>query len=760
MAEVGIDLGTTNTVVAMSYHEGPRTLRPRDGAGGDSPLIPSVVAFRPGRRPEDDEVVAGGPADTTDAASPRVVRSIKRLMGRTYQEALREDALGYLKSVKFVRCGDTDVKVEVPGPAGQAARSYWPHEISGFILDEAKRRGREALQVPVDRAVITVPAYFGHPHRRATLLAAEAAGLSVIDLIDEPTAAALAFAAKGALRPGEPVLVVDWGGGTFDVTVLRSDGDRWLQSSIDGKLTLGGDDLDQDIVRMLVPRLGLSEAVLDDRANATILKLAARRCKETLSRQAEAAFHCSGLVRPGTGTAVNLLPVEVSRTDFEGWVAPRIAEAIAIVEKALDSGRHPEVSADEIRKVLLVGGSSLIPAFRLALQDLLPRAELLDHVDPMEAVALGAAIHARSPKEIEQICVDGYAIEDDDGTRYDVISPGSPVPTPSYGRFGFKAKTRYAGQTLYRITVHDFVDHPGHREWRDHRTLVARNVPPTTTGTPVDLEFWLDERKTLNAACHVGGSPTSHPLEGSSSGPEELLTRLDNAMFDAEARLEANAKGKTDGLLKVLDDSLKLAARVRDEAATDREEAEAVLEAVRDAAELVDKKASGGEWGALPVDVQARDIVRSWLPFFEIELLGRFGGSMSPADREEALARIRGLRVMLETRAGAGELFNLLAATKDALFDGDGGPIRKAWYFSVLSGIPRRLHERLRAAALAAHRVLGSTQGGGSAGVFEELHASVAEADAACRLFAKTGAVVDASPDLIILPPSRERAGN
>src|SRR5262249_22524321 len=153
----------------------------------------------------------------------------------------------------------------------------------------------------------------------------------------------------------------------------------------------------------------------------------------------------------------------------------------------------------------------------------------------------------------------------------------------------------------------------------DRRTLVARNVPPSATGTPVDLEFWLDAQKMLNAACHLGGSVEPYPLVGSSFGPEELLTRLDNAMFDAEAKLEANAKGKTDGLLKTLDDKLKLAAQVRNQAAMNRDGAEAAFEGLRDAIDLVEERASGSELASASADVQARDIVRGWLPFFEVE---------------------------------------------------------------------------------------------------------------------------------------------
>jgi molecular chaperone DnaK len=756
MAEVGIDLGTTNTVVAMRFHDGPRTIRPRDaaGPGGDSPLIPSVVGFRTGSGRAADEVVAGAVADN-GIDSPRVVRSIKRLMGRTYQEALRDDAVSYLKSVRLALRGDTDIQIEIPGPPGQGPRCYWPHEISGFILAEARRRAADTLGQTVDRAVITVPAYFGHPHRQATLLAAEAAGLRVIDLIDEPTAAAFAFAANAGFRPGEPVLVVDWGGGTFDVTVLRCDESGWLQSSIEGKLTLGGDDLDQDIVRMLVPRLGLSQGVLEDRANAGILKLAARRCKETLSRKTEALFHCSGLVRPGTATPIHLLPVEVSRKDFEAWIAPRIDEAMKIARKALDPRVHPEVNADEIRKVLLVGGSSFIPAFRSALQGLLPRAELLDHVDPLEAVALGAAIHAHAPRAIEQICVDGYAIEDDDGQRHDVIPAGSPVPTPAFGRFGYKAKTRYPGQTLYRITVWDFVDHPSEREWRANRTLVARNVPPSTAGTPVDIEFWLDGRKTLKAVCHVGGGVEEHPLVGSSSGPEELATRLDNALLDAEALLEVNRNGKTDGLLKALDDSVKLAAGLRERvggsdregAAPERAEAEAALEAVREAIDQLDARVSITEQGAVPTDVHAREVVRGWLPVLEVDLLGRFGSSMSSAHRAEALAQIRGLRVMLETQARAHELYVQLEQAREALYEGESGPIRRAWYESQMLAVPRRLKARLQKAALGAHAALAAGDGPAARISFEELHTALAASMAARRQFAESGAVVEASPD-------------
>src|SRR5262245_60031620 len=297
MARIGIDLGTTNTVVAMVYDDGPHVV-PR----GRGRLIPSAVFFRWEQGPSD--VVVGEEAERW-MAEGRVVRSVKRLMGRTYAEAVQENSAKYFAhdqgTVRLVRRGGHALGLEIHRPEAEP-RVMWPHEVSAWVLREAKAHAERCLERTIEVATVTVPAYFRDPHRAATLDAARLAGLEVVgDLLDEPTAAALAFAPVVGFKPGEPVLVVDWGGGTLDITVQLSKGTDWLQAAIGGDLTLGGDDLDRALAEWALERAGLAPAVLREEQNRWMLLKAAREAKERLSDRPEATLACPKLVEPQGG---------------------------------------------------------------------------------------------------------------------------------------------------------------------------------------------------------------------------------------------------------------------------------------------------------------------------------------------------------------------------------------------------------------------------------------------------------------------------
>ena len=284
MAQIGIDLGTTNTVVGMLYDDGPHVV-PRGGGR----TIPSVVAYSSS---ETAAALVGEAADNFEAGGP-VVRSVKRLMGRTYTEAKREKSDRYFPEaegeVRLSRHGENDAGLELATPEGP--RFLWPEQISAQILGEAKRHAEQSLGMAIQSAAVTVPAYFRDPHRAATLEAARLAGLEVLGaLLDEPTAAALAFAPLVGFTAGEQILVVDWGGGTLDVTVLVSNGAEWVQLAIDGELTLGGDDLDTALLDLAVTRSDLPRDVLLAPYNRRELRKAAQKAKEGLSQRPEVFF--------------------------------------------------------------------------------------------------------------------------------------------------------------------------------------------------------------------------------------------------------------------------------------------------------------------------------------------------------------------------------------------------------------------------------------------------------------------------------------
>ena len=748
MARVGIDLGTTNTLVAMVYDDGPHVM-PR----GSGRVIPSVVHFR--WEQGDDDVLVGEEADNLEDGL-RMVRSIKRLMGRTRDEAEKEGSDAYFRTdgedVRLIRRGDHDLGLEIRKP-GREPRPLWPQEISAYVLRESKRHAESYLHRSVEGAVITVPAYFRDPHRAATLDAARAAGLAVDggDLLDEPSAAALAFAPVVGFAPGEPMLVADWGGGTFDVTVQTSDGMGWYQNSIDGDLTAGGDDIDRAVVALALERSGVPEDALRDPVNAWRLLRAARVAKERLSEQTSASLVCPRLRDAETGGRLPPLVAELLRDDLESAIQPLLQRVRESLERCLD---HLDVDRASIGRVLLVGGSSRIPAFRRLLQEALPGARLHDEVDPLTAVALGAAIYANSRPEIARICPYGYAVLDEADEPLEVIAPGTEVPTPDYAHAAVRTKTRYAAQTIYRLTLLAFTSHKrGLKTYHEAQRLFARGMPPVAAGTRVDVELWLDEHKTIRASCHIEGRHEPHPLEGREEGPEELFNRLLGTTLEAEALLEAN-RADTKGLIASLGPAVELARMAQD--AHNREQAEEALGRLRDLRDQFAAKREALGEAALPEDQRNKQRVLGWVAFYEQTALPRFWDSFAPERREEALQALRGVRVMLQTGAPTAAAELKLLTLRENLFQEEIGPMLKAWYWATMLGVPERLSERLREVARRAHEQHQRNDVAGYRLSVDLLQELLAEAQALWKTWRETGALVDALPDLVVVKDREE----
>jgi molecular chaperone DnaK (HSP70) len=737
MPRIGIDLGTTNTLAALVYDDGPHVI-PR-GAGEN---VPSVVWYP-------DQGIGGRVVVGREAANEidRVVRSVKRLMGRTWSEAVGEGAPRYFRDpVTLARLGDNDLALELRADDGSAAR-VWPHEVSAHILAHVRRRAESALGTPVDSAVITVPAYFRDPHRSATLDAARDAGLEVRggDLLDEPSAAALAFSRVVGVAPGEQVLVVDWGGGTLDVTVQSHDGRAWLQRAIDGDLVLGGDDLEHDLIEHVAGAFPFVREVMTDAAAYFSLRRAAQQTKEALSDKSTAAFVCT-LLHPGTGRRLAVAHT-VDRAAFESCIAARLRRVAEVVETCL---AKPDVDRSSIRKVLLVGGSSRIPAFRSVVQGLLPKARLHDDVDPMEAVALGAAIYANDRPEIGRICPYGYAFVDDEGGVHDVIPPESPIPTPEYGHYGFRFATRYAAQTVYRVTLQAYTEASQHRALHDRQRLFARNMPPSPAGTPIDAEIWLDDHKRPQVSCYVQGDTEPRQMEGREEGPEELFTRLLSLGLDAEARVEANQAAGGD-LIDSLRGALGLGAAATE--SRDREQAEGAVQLLEDNLQQLDAKMTANQEEHLSHDEKAQRRAIEWVPIFENEILPKFWEMLSVDERARAIERLRAVRVMAQTGAPANGILVSLDEVKEQLFATAGGPLMRAWYCSYLLGVPDRMVAELRTRALRC-RAAWTGDAEERRAALEALHETLAECDAALKRYRATSSVVDASPDLVI--PAKE----
>jgi Fe-S protein assembly chaperone HscA len=366
---VGIDLGTTNSLIAVVGPDG----KPRILSGNDGPMVPSVIAFGDDGRPER----VGVRADRELAErSDRTVYSIKRLMGRSAAEVA--DELKLLPYHVFTEPGSSAVRVEVAG------QRYTPPELSAFVLRELKTRAEAALGQVVKRAVITVPAYFTDAQRQATKDAGRLAGLEVLRIVNEPTAAALAYGLDK--RPQGKVAVYDLGGGTFDVSILHMHEGLTEVLATGGDTHLGGDDLDQALLSVLVQ--GLVASGLDVRSDSRLLQRLRKACialKIALSDDETATVEVD-LTPIGPARQ----PLAMDRDQFEVLIAPFVERTLQACLRAL---RDADVQTAELDEVVLVGGSTRIPYVRRKVAELFGR-EPHGEIDPDQVVALGAAVQA------------------------------------------------------------------------------------------------------------------------------------------------------------------------------------------------------------------------------------------------------------------------------------------------------------------------------------------------------------------------------
>ncbi len=723
-ARIGIDLGTTNSVAAMVYDNGPHVI-PR----GEGLLVPSIVKF------EDNGIVVGKEADQPGGRA--VVQSVKRLMGRTFDEAMKEEATKYFcsRGVSLERRHGKDLVVAIEGESGDV-QELWPHEISARILEKVRQDAEAALGTSIEKVVLTVPAYFEDAHRAATLEAARLAGLDVWEpLLDEPTAAALAFGELVGLSAGEPLLVVDWGGGTFDVTVLMNDGRDWVQQGIDGDLSLGGDDLDVALARMILEMKSLPLHLLEDDESRWTLLRTARGTKHRLSESETANFFCT-VTHPESFVPVPVA-MEIQRSDFERQVESYIARGLEKVRSCLDKA---EMSVDGVRKVLLVGGSSRVPLLRRALGELLPNAHLHDEVDPMHAVALGAALHARMGRpEVFALCPYGYAVQMD-GKLVEVIPPDLEVPTEPPVVLDPAPQLTYDGQTLYRLKLFRYTRWNKNLKDLSETSCVrvyGRGFPPAKAGSKVGVELWLDENKVLQVRFKPPkGKARSAEVSMSEVGEPALFTELLNLQFEAEALVEAN-RDNPSSLFSKLREAIDSADQVLED--RDREAGEACLELLKDGIERAceDRTVTSEE-----------DRVAGWLWFYRHQLLPIFMDLFDTDQREEIFKRMRAIGIMMNTGAQPGNLDEGLVRLHESAMEGKSGFIIRAYWKANVRGVPRRLSRKLEELSQnAAGRFLrGEIEPYGR--LKRELEELMEEADASLVDWRSVGQIDVVVPDL------------
>ncbi len=518
---IGIDLGTTNSVVSIMEGTSPKVLINQQG----SRLTPSVVGFT-----DKGERLVGQPARHQQVTNPKnTVFSIKRFMGRRHREVSTEE-----KMVPYAVIGGPDelVKVQVRD------KTYTPQEVSAMILSDLKKTAEDYLGEKIDRAVITVPAYFNDSQRTATKEAGEIAGLKVERIINEPTAAALAYGLER--KKSEKVAVFDFGGGTFDISILDIGDNVFEVLSTNGDTHLGGDDLDEILINHVADEFRKSEGI-DLRKDAMALqrlKEAAEKAKCELSTAMEANVNLPFITATADGP--KHLTMTITRAKFEQLCEPVFHRLVGPCKSALSDAK---LTSDDIDEVVLVGGSTRIPKVRQIVKDLFGK-EPNKSVNPDEVVAIGAAIQgAILAGEVEEqmVLLDvtplSLGVETLGGVVDKVIERNTTIPTEK------KKIYSTAADSQTEVTIHVL---QGEREFaRDNRTLGRFNltgIPPAPRGVPqIEVAFNIDANGILNVAAKdlATGKEQSIEIKGSSGLSE---TEIEKMRKDAESHADEDKK--------------------------------------------------------------------------------------------------------------------------------------------------------------------------------------------------------------------------
>lgn len=576
---IGIDLGTTNSVVAVMEGTEPKVIPNPEG----NRLTPSVVAYT-----DKEETLVGEPARRQAVTNPqRTVYSIKRFMGRRHNEVQNEE-----KMVPYsVVGGPTEyVKVEVDG------EQHTPQEISAKTLRKLKEAAESYLGHKVNKAVITVPAYFNDSQRQATKDAGQIAGLEVARIINEPTAAAMAYGLEK--EKSEKIVVFDLGGGTFDVSILRledEDGHKVFEVvSTSGDTHLGGDDFDEELINFVAQEFKKENGIDLRQDNMALQRLqeACEKAKRELSSVPQTDINLPFITADASGP--KHLQVTITRSKFEELIDPLVERCRRPIQQALKDAKY---SPSDIDEIVLVGGSTRVPKVHAMVKEMFGK-EPHKGVNPDEVVAVGAAIQgsvlAGDRKDVLLLDVTPLTlgIETEGGVFTSLVDRNTTIPTEKKQAFSTAADNQPA------VTVKVF---QGERKMASSNRLLGEfnleGIPPAPRGMPqIEVKFDIDQNGILHvSAKDLGtGKEASVRIEESAGLSED---EIDRVRKDAEEHAEEDkrqfelveARNQADQMCYQLEKLMKENEETL--ADSDKEPLEKAIEKVREAAKGEDAQA-------------------------------------------------------------------------------------------------------------------------------------------------------------------------